>query len=198
MENGKWKMNKAKKVVFLLFMLAAFASVAVAQKVKTNQKAKTKKVEAVKAGGGQCSGANDLTAAEIVGILDAHNLARADVGLARIKWNCKLADAAQEWAKRGVFEHRTGSAYGENIFGSPQTDALPASGVQFWLTEKSFWNNSTAACQPAKVCTHYTQIVWKTTTEIGCGINRSASGKWKLMLVCNYSPAGNFPVGKAY
>jgi pathogenesis-related protein 1 len=195
-----FKMKITTKIVLALFLLAAFVSAAVAQKgkAKKTETVKPKKVEAVKTSGKLCPGANGLTATEIDGILDAHNNARADVGLPKIKWSCKLADFAQEWAKRGIFEHRTGSVYGENIFVAADTNALPAGGVRFWLTEKSFWNNSTAACRSGKVCTHYTQIVWKKTTEVGCGINRSASGKWKLMLVCNYNPAGNFPAGKAF
>ena len=179
-------------------MLAMFASAAVGQKVKPKktEPVKPKKAEQVKAGGA-CSGINGLTRTEIDAILDAHNKARAAVGLPKLKWNCKLADLAQEWAKRGVFEHRANPVYGENIFVNIDTGVSAASGVQSWLTEKSFWNNPTAICQKGKVCTHYTQIVWKTTSEIGCGIHRSGSGKWKLMLVCNYSPAGNAP-GKAF
>jgi hypothetical protein len=35
---------------------------------------------------------------------------------------------------------------------------------------------------------HFTQIVWPTTTEIGCGIASSASNDY---LVCRYAPTGN-------
>jgi uncharacterized protein YkwD len=180
-----------KQLISAVFILASLAFAADAQKVKKN------KPQKVKTSSNVCPGANNLTETEINGILDAHNKARADVGLPKLKWNCKLADYAQQWAKRGIFEHRTSSLYGENIFASPDTNATPVSGVQLWMTEKSFWNNSTAVCQNGKTCTHYTQIVWKNTGEIGCGINRNASGSWKLIFVCNYSPAGNSP-GKAY
>ena len=65
------------------------------------------------------------------------------------------------------------------------------------MMEKAFWDNTAAICKPGKSCYHYTQVVWKDTTEVGCGINRKASGKMKMLLVCNYDPAGNFP-GPAY
>ena len=35
---------------------------------------------------------------------------------------------------------------------------------------------------------HYTQIVWPTTTEIGCGMASSATDDY---LVCRYAPTGN-------
>ena len=34
---------------------------------------------------------------------------------------------------------------------------------------------------------HFTQVVWKSTTGLGCGFNAGCR-----MYVCNYSPPGNF------
>ena len=184
----------AKRLIAAFFILTALAFVADAQKKKVKKTTPQK----VNVNNNLCPGANGLTETEIDGILDAHNKARADVGLStKLKWSCKLADYARAWAKRGIFEHRSGALYGENIFGSADTSLSPTSGVLGWLGEKSFWNNSTATCQAGKICTHYTQIVWKSTTEIGCAINRDAPGTWKLFFVCNYNPAGNGG-GKAY
>jgi hypothetical protein len=36
---------------------------------------------------------------------------------------------------------------------------------------------------------HYSQMIWPTTTRIGCAI---ASGPRVDVLVCRYAPAGNF------
>ncbi len=69
--------------------------------------------------------------------------------------------------------------------------------VNRWRNEKASWDNMTGTCLTGKVCTHYTQVVWKKTKEVGCGINRDITGKWRAMLVCNYDPAGNRP-GPAY
>lgn len=172
-----------KQLIFISFLMLATVFAANAQKVKKTSN--------------RCPGTNGLQEAEIAAILDAHNKIRADVGLSKLKWNCKLANLAQEWATRGKFEHRANPVYGENLFVASESDVPAADGVQGWLMEKSFWNNSAGTCQTGKTCVHYTQMVWRATTEVGCGINRNASGTWKVILVCNYNPMGNY-TGKAY
>jgi len=39
---------------------------------------------------------------------------------------------------------------------------------------------------------HYTQMVWFTTTEVGCAVYQCDS---IILVVCNYNPTGNW-VGK--
>lgn len=145
----------------------------------------------------QCRNKNGLTSDEIASILQTHNVVRAGIKLAPLTWDCGLADLAQEWAKRGVPMHRDDNFFGESIFVAGAADVVAVSGVTRWMLEKQHWNNDTGRCNPGKTCTHYTQIVWKNTSRIGCGINRNMPGKWKTMLVCNYDPAGNDP-GQAY
>ena len=144
-----------------------------------------------------CSGANGLTAAEVTELLTLQNNARAEHKLPKLVWDCKLADLAQEWAKRGKFEHRTDTAFGENMFVSSNSQTPVSAAVHKWMTEKAFWTNKTGVCQTGKTCGHYTQIVWLGTLRVGCGINRNAPGQWKTLIVCNYDPQGNFP-GPAY
>ena len=132
---------------------------------------------------------NGLTLAEIKEILNAHNSARAEQQLPPVTWDCRLAELAQEWANQSIYEHRDDSSYGENIFVSGSSTEPIASVVKRWMLEKPNWNNETATCAAGKVCTHYAQVMWRTTKSIGCGINRSATGKWKAIVVCNYDPA---------
>ena len=144
-----------------------------------------------------CSGKSEITESEKRQILDSHNKVRAELNLSRLIWDCELAEVAQEWATRGIFGHRPDNDFGENLFVASAANSSPVFAFKQWMLEKSYWDNDLGACQTGKVCTHYTQIVWKKTTKVGCGINRNAKGKWKTLVVCNYDPAGNSK-GPAY
>lgn len=181
-----------KYILSAALLIFATALAASAQKTKPKPTPKP----AVKITGGACKQANSLTQAEITTILDEHNKVRAALGLGKLMWNCELAGTAQEWAARGLFKHRE-TDLGESLFVSTNPEVGVGGAMLNWEKEKAFWNNATGTCQPGKTCTHYTQMVWRATTEIGCGINRAASGQWKTLMVCNYNPAGN-GAGKAY
>lgn len=162
---------------FFAIILLAFGAIAQASKV--------------------CSGTTNITDTEKRQILESHNKARAEFKLTQLNWDCELAKVAQEWANRGFSGHRPDNDFGENLFVASAANSSPVNAVQKWMLEKSFWDNSSGACQTGKICTHYTQIVWKKTTKVGCGINRNAQGIWKTLVVCNYDPAGNSK-GSAY
>lgn len=156
-------------------------------------------------GSKRCAGVTTpLTDAEIDDIIRVHNETRAEVGTAPLKWNCNLAKIAQEWANNDVFEHRKdldkiipGIWAGENLSADANPTTSAADMLKGWIEEKAFWNNDAKTCEAGKVCGHYTQMVWKTTTEVGCGIIRNGNvmgPEWKdqsTYLVCNYSPGGN-------
>ncbi|HEV7699218.1 MAG TPA: CAP domain-containing protein [Pyrinomonadaceae bacterium] len=135
----------------------------------------------------KCAG-NGLTQAEATEILVAHNRARAEVHLAPLKWDCTLAATAQAWASKGVAGHNDGTNFGENVFVSATDTEQVTSATTRWMGEKANWSNKGGACSAGKTCTHYTQMVWKATHVLGCGINRNGSEKWKVILVCNYDP----------
>ena len=182
-------------LVFTCVLLLSGSSEVLAQKKKPTSKPSTGKPAAppktngAPATSGKCPGST-LTADEVNQILAAHNLDRSANNLSPLSWDCKLASMAQEWASRGVFEHRE-TPYGENIFVGASPSSTMNSMVGMWLAEKPFWDNKAGSCATGKTCGHYTQIVWKATTKVGCGLNRNATGKWKVMFVCNYDPSGN-------
>lgn len=124
-------------------------------------------------------------------ILNAHNQWRKHVGVAPLQWSADLAIHAQEWAHRllatGKFEHRESGGYGENIFMTQGRQWTAAEVVNRWASEAKNYNHATNQCQG--VCGHYTQIVWRDTTQMGCGIARSSR---REIWVCNYNPPGNF------
>ncbi len=139
---------------------------------------------------------NNLTETEIADLLAGHNKARVDLKLNPMVWDCGLANMAQDWASKSIYEHRD-TSLGENMFVAGDTAATVGSVIDRWLAEKVNWNNSAGTCSAGKTCTHYTQMVWRASAKVGCGINRKATGKWKAVLVCNYDPPSKSP-GAAY
>ena len=132
-------------------------------------------------------------------ITTCHNQYRSDInkGIAALKWSNDLASGAQQWAdylsSSNKFEHSGNANTGENIWmGSP--GASPTSMVQAWGAEKIFFKygifpdvSTTGNWMDVG---HYTQIIWRNTTDVGCG---SASGSDGMdRFVCRYSPPGNF------
>jgi len=184
-----------KNLIYALLFTLVLSAAASAQKTKPKPKPKPAPKPAVTKTTGACPGTNGLTAAEITGLLGEHNRIRAALGLSKLTWSCDLATLAQAWASRSVFQHRE-TTFGENMFVSTNSTASPVSALQNWEKEKAFWNNTTGVCQAGKTCTHFTQIVWRGTTQVGCGINRAATGNWKLVMVCNYDPGSR--AGAAY
>lgn len=146
------------------------------------------------------------TAAGIEQMLAAHNAARQEVGLADLTWSAELAAYAQEWAEQllregGGLRHRPAADLasrdaGENL-SSSQSSAPggamqhPSRAVAGWVAEKSAYDYASNSCATGRICGHYTQIVWRETTEVGCGVARNDDATREVW-VCNYSPAGNY------
>ncbi|KAL3692371.1 hypothetical protein R1sor_006022 [Riccia sorocarpa] len=129
---------------------------------------------------------------------DPHNAARKAVrvvSMANLTWDWSLANYAQNWANSRasranncVLKHSNGP-YGENIFWA-SWNSTPLDAVKLWLAEKPYYNYTTNSCKPGKMCGHYTQIVWKTTTKVGCASAKCPAGG--TFTVCSYNPPGNY------
>jgi pathogenesis-related protein 1 len=138
----------------------------------------------------------------------AHNTYRDRVSppakppLPPVRWSNELAATAQAWADRCKFEHSQGSAFGENLAARTHM-AAPAEIVADWASEAADYDYARDRCAPGKVCGHYTQMVWRSSTQIGCGVAQCSTnspfgdGDW-VMWVCNYSPAGNYTGERPY
>lgn len=157
--------------------------------------AKTTAAPSVKPAAAKCD-RNNLTETEIADLLAGHNKERIDLKLNPMVWDCALANMAQDWASKSLYEHRD-TSFGENMFVSSETAATIDSVLERWRAEAANWNNTAGTCATGKTCTHYTQMVWRATAKFGCGINRNATGKWKAVLVCNYDPSSKSS-GPAY
>lgn len=133
-------------------------------------------------------------------MLDAHNAARAAVGVAPLAWDDRLAADAAAYAatlaREDRFEHASQpegpEREGENLWmGTRDAYALHEM-ADDWISERRFYR---PAPTPDFSTTgnwsdvaHYTQIVWRSAAAVGCAL---ASNKTNDILVCRYAPAGN-------
>lgn len=140
------------------------------------------------------------------GFVDAHDLHRSKVSppakppLPPVRWSPEIAAQAQAWAQRCEFEHGD-TDLGENL--SARTDvAEPSEIVAGWAAEGEAYDYASNRCESGKVCGHYTQVVWRNSTQIGCGMAQcNSGGPWDgpwVMWVCRYSPAGNWQGKRPY
>jgi len=123
-------------------------------------------------------------------LLDAHNAARARVGCPPLVWSPGLAGEARHWADQLLVTHtfaqQPNDPHGENLFLVTGGIVTSAEVVQTWVAERGDYNPNANSC--AGVCAHYTQVVWRTTREVGCGM---AFDGYREVWVCEYDPPGN-------
>jgi hypothetical protein len=67
--------------------------------------------------------------------------------------------------------------------------------VESWVNEKTNWHGGVLTQENWYPTGHYTQVVWRDTKQIGCGI---ATGSDTDYLVCRYNPGGNVVGQKPY
>lgn len=157
---------------------------------------------AASTGGGTATRQEQMLAA----MLRTHNEARAEVGVPDLRLDQDLSDQAlayaEELASTGRFQHSASGdrpGQGENLWaGTPSAFSFEEmSGA--WIDEKRFYIHArfpyvsnTGQWQDVG---HYTQIIWRDTTRLGCGI---ATGSGRDYLVCRYAPPGNVSGQFAY
>jgi len=148
---------------------------------------------------GEAQGPN-VTEEEKKMILERHAFWRDDVGLGPLEWSDEMAVLADDWAKKLAnnncgFKHRPNNKFGENLFYGTAGYYTAGDAVDAWGEEKADYNYAKNKCKPNKMCGHYTQIVWKTTTKVGCA---KSICNGNVIWVCNYDPPGNWIGEKPY
>jgi hypothetical protein len=130
-------------------------------------------------------------------LLSLHNAQREAVGVPPLKWSERLAEGAQHWAETlaslNQMQHSHTSGVGENLavwWGHHVSyDDL----IGMWVKEKDAFQPglfpAVSTTGDWQTVAHYTQMIWRDTTEVGCGI--AYNGRTDF-LVCWYGPEGNY------
>ncbi|XP_006814338.1 Golgi-associated plant pathogenesis-related protein 1-like [Saccoglossus kowalevskii] len=123
--------------------------------------------------------------------LDAHNRYRKQHGVQELNWSDDLASVAQRWAdgisERGYLQNSDNAVIGENIFMSDED--LPGDAIsELWYNEGECYDYDNPGWN--KDCRHFTQMIWRTSTEIGVGKAKMKNSN-RYIVVVNYKPAGN-------
>ncbi|WP_225906637.1 MULTISPECIES: CAP domain-containing protein [Thermoleptolyngbya] len=138
-------------------------------------------------------------------MLASHNRYRTELNLPPLRWSDQLAQNAQGWANelaaRGGrrLVHSQGTGEGENLWMGTSGYFSYDDMVAGWGDEKrhfrpgTFPNVSTTG-NWADVG-HYTQIIWRDTTHVGCALSTAGGND---ILVCRYSPPGNYYGRRVY
>lgn len=149
------------------------------------------------------SGSTSVSSAYQQGILDSHNIHRVNASVPNLTWSNNMASIAAQIAASCVYAHDTstgGGGYGQNIGAG-----APPSGIPAMITNEMY--NNEINWYPAygvepdmsnfEKWGHYSQIVWKSTTSVGCatqycpnGLANTGGGVSPYFTVCNYSPPG--------
>ncbi|GAA0329525.1 hypothetical protein GCM10009087_44660 [Sphingomonas oligophenolica] len=133
-------------------------------------------------------------------MIEGHNDARAAVGVPPLAWNATLAADAQayatELARTGRFEHsrepRGRTPEGENLWTGTRGAYRYEEMVGHWVDEGRYYRprptpdfSTTGRWEDVA---HYTEIIWRGTTEFGCAAASNATDDY---VVCRYTPPGN-------
>jgi hypothetical protein len=133
-------------------------------------------------------------------LLASHNQVRAAVGAPPLEWDATLASHSAAYGQvlaslrqlvHSPREGRPGER--ENLAMAWHGTMSPEQLVALWANERrllgpgSFLFPGDSRTGRWEDIAHYTQMVWPTTTHVGCAIY---SADWDY-LVCRYSPPGN-------
>ena len=120
-------------------------------------------------------------------ILTTHNQFRKLHQAPPLHWDAELAQYAAAYAAQCRFKH-SGGKYGENLAAGYRSSK---EAIQAWHDESKSYSYQRPGF--SKDTGHFTQLVWKSTTKLGCalvtcdGLN-DTPGEF---LVCEYNPPGN-------
>lgn len=192
------------KHIILTLILLIQCSIISPEKEKNNSAIAA---AAVLASGSSAASASATEYSVVSGITSEHNKVRAqeNVGLPNLAWDATVGayskSKVEYLANNGcALSHTAGPTnpgYGENLFWGSGSSWTVTDAVTSWYSEKSNYTYSTNSCASGKVCGHYTQVVWKNSTALGCYL-ANCPNNGGMIIGCNYNPPGNYSGQKPY
>lgn len=120
--------------------------------------------------------------------LSSHNRYRRLHQSRDLQWSDTLADSARAYADTCPRGHSS-SDYGENIAWATYVQ-LPEKVVARWYGEEPDYDYERPRFSSG--IGHFTQIVWRATTKVGCACRSDCPGRYRDVCVCQYNPPGNY------
>ena len=132
-------------------------------------------------------------------MLRLHNVARGEIGTPALVQDDKLVEQAKAYAEKlaatGQFQHSPSGereGQGENLWAGTASRFSYDDMAGAWIDEKQYYIHDrfpyVSKTGNWGDVGHYTQIIWRDTTRLGCGL---ATGGGRDVVVCRYAPAGN-------
>ncbi|XP_024007377.1 STS14 protein [Eutrema salsugineum] len=134
---------------------------------------------------------------------DAHNKARATVGVSPLVWSQTLEAAASRLAryqrnqKKCEFASPNPGRYGANQLWAKGLAVTPSLAVETWVKEKPFYDYKSNTCDGNHTCGVYKQVVWRDSKELGCA-QATCTKESTVLTICFYNPPGNIVGQKPY
>ncbi|KKK14627.1 hypothetical protein P175DRAFT_0529806 [Aspergillus ochraceoroseus IBT 24754] len=139
-------------------------------------------------------------------VIYSHNVHRSNHSATSLTWSDDLEASAQVLAARCVYEHDTsinGGGYGQNIgYGVSADDVAVMISNLMYNDEMEYFASLYGEANPDMTdfekWGHFSQIVWKGTTKVGCAtvtcnsLGNVDSSMALPFTVCNYGPPGNY------
>jgi len=124
-------------------------------------------------------------------IYSKHNIVRGNLDISGLLISDELVKIANEEVLKlcqSPYNYKVREDYGVNIYRGvqfPTADDV----MNLWLREQRHYKGNEINEQTIFDCGHYTQIIWRQTTVIGCAMSQTKGGMY--IIVCLYSPKGN-------
>eukprot|EP00590_Aulacoseira_subarctica_P003312 CAMPEP_0172429096 /NCGR_PEP_ID=MMETSP1064-20121228/49025_1 /TAXON_ID=202472 /ORGANISM="Aulacoseira subarctica , Strain CCAP 1002/5" /LENGTH=235 /DNA_ID=CAMNT_0013174263 /DNA_START=133 /DNA_END=840 /DNA_ORIENTATION=+ len=133
-------------------------------------------------------------------ILQAHNYYRSQVGVPPLHWSGTLASHAHEYANflsnNQLFNHSSMDREGEGEslwMGTASNSTTFTQMIESFGKEQQYYKHGifphVSTTGNWSQVGHYTQMIWRDTTQLGCAGSIGTDGNYRL--VCRYWTAGN-------